>query len=283
MRVRELTPEEARVIRDKGTERPFTGAFYKHKGEGTYHCRQCGAALFASSAKFDSGCGWPSFDDALPGAVAEQPDEDGSRTEIVCAACGGHLGHVFRGESFTAKDTRHCVNSISMTFEAAGEGRVETAYFAGGCFWGVEHLLEQAPGVIDVDSGYMGGRVDAPTYEEVCSGKTGHAETVRVRFDPDRTTFEAVARLFFEIHDPGQEDGQGPDLGHQYRSAVFYVDEAQRQTTLKLIGLLRQKGVRVVTEVVPAAAFHRAEDYHQDYYDRTGKAPYCHARVKRFD
>ncbi len=282
MVMRELTPEEERVIVQKGTERPFSGRFYKHKGDGTYTCRRCGAELFASHAKFDSGCGWPSFDAALPGAVEEVPDADGRRTEIICARCGGHLGHVFRGEGLTPKDTRHCVNSVSLDFADSESAQQETAYFAGGCFWGVEYFLEQVPGVVDVVSGYMGGTTDRPSYEEVCSGETGHAEVVKVTFDPARTDFEAVARLFFEIHDPTQVNRQGPDIGHQYRSAIFTVDEEQRVVAQKLVSLLAGKGLKVATQITPAGTFYPAEGYHQNYYERTGKAPYCHARVKRF-
>lgn len=283
MAMRELTPEEARVIIEKGTEQAYSGKFYKHHEAGTYVCRHCGAELFASGSKFDSGCGWPSFDEALPGAVEEVPDGDGSRVEILCARCGGHLGHVFRGEGLTEKDTRHCVNSVSLDFAPATVAKEETGYFAGGCFWGVEHHLERIPGVLEVVSGYMGGKTREPSYEEVCSGETGHAEAVKVVFDPGQTTYEAVARRFFEIHDPTQVNRQGPDIGHQYRSAVYYATEDQRLVTIGLIGLLEGKGLRVATEVEPAGTFFAAEAYHQDYYERTGKVPYCHSRVNRFD
>lgn len=156
------------------------------------------------------------------------------------------------------------------------------AYFAGGCFWGVEHYLEQLDGVVSVESGYMGGDVKEPTYEDVSSKKTGHLETVRVRFDPERVSYEEVTKLFFEIHDPTQEDGQGPDIGPQYRSAVFFVDTEQEATTRKLIEKLEARGYDVVTEVKPAGEFWAAEEYHQDYYVKTGKTPYCHAKVDRF-
>ncbi len=281
MQWRPLSPEEEAVIVHKGTERPFTGKFVGHHEDGTYTCRRCGAKLFDSSAKFESGCGWPSFDTALPGVVREQPDADGRRVEIVCAACGGHLGHVFRGEGFTDRDTRHCVNSVSLDF--APRQQVGTAYFAGGCFWGVEHLLQQQAGVLSVTSGYMGGQTKSPTYPDVCTGLTGHAETVKVEFDPSRVSYEALAKLFFEIHDPTQADGQGPDLGNQYRSVVFVLDAEQRRIAQQLILMLERKGLDVVTQVVDAGEFFPAEDYHQDYYVRTGKQPYCHMRVKRFD
>lgn len=156
------------------------------------------------------------------------------------------------------------------------------AYFAGGCFWGVEHYLEQLEGVESVESGYMGGSVESPSYEQVVGHGTGHFEAVRVRFDPERVDYELIAKRFFEIHDPTQADGQGPDIGPQYRSAVFYTDEAQKQASEALIGQLVARGYEVVTEVRPATPFWPAEDYHQDYYAKTGKTPYCHARVRRF-
>lgn len=277
--MRKLTPEQSRVIIQKGTELPFTGKFYKHHQPGIYVCRQCGAPLFSSSDKFDSGCGWPSFDDQIDGAVKRVQDADGKRTEIVCAACEGHLGHVFLGEEFTPKNTRHCVNSVSLDFIKA---EPNVAIFAGGCFWGVEHLMQKVRGVKSVVSGYIGGTVDAPTYEQVCSHSTGHAEAVRIEFDPDETSYEALAKLFFEIHDPTQLDGQGPDIGNQYRSEIFYSTAQQRIVALKLIDELKAKGYKVVTKVTPASTFYPAELYHQDYYERKGTQPYCHRYTKRF-
>lgn len=297
-----LTPEEQRVLLHKGTERAFTGDLWNHKGDGFYHCKQCDAPLFKSDAKFDSGTGWPSFDQALPGAVREEPDADGHRIEIVCARCGGHLGHVFKGERMTDKNTRHCVNSICLTFKSkdeVGSGTLagvtgttetatmaqpttETAIFASGCFWGTEHMLKRLPGVISTQVGYIGGHIENPTYKQVCSGMTGHAEALEVVFDPSKTSYEELARMFFETHDPTQVDGQGPDIGHQYRSAIFYTNEAQRATAEKLIGVLNGKGLKVATEVTKASTFWPAEDYHQDYYDKTGKQPYCHSYKKLF-
>jgi len=159
---------------------------------------------------------------------------------------------------------------------------IDTAVFAGGCFWGVEYFLQKAPGVQSVVSGYTGGKAANPTYQEVCSGNTGHYEAVEVTFDPSRTNFEELAKLFFEIHDPTQWNHQGPDWGEQYRSAVFYRTEDQKRTTEKLIGILKEKGFRIVTEIKPASTFYKAENYHQDYYENKGTAPYCHGYTKRF-
>jgi peptide methionine sulfoxide reductase msrA/msrB len=297
MTFNKLTPDEERVIVHKGTEPPFSGKYYQFSAEGAYTCKRCGTPLYRSTDKFDAGCGWPSFDAEIPGAVKRTLDADGRRTEITCANCGAHLGHVFEGEGFTPKNIRHCVNSISMNFMPASETQAanapkvvapsqkpttETAYFAGGCFWGTEYLLEKAEGVISVRVGYMGGRIEKPTYQQVCDGRTGHAETAEIVFDPTITNYEKLARLFFEIHDPTQVNRQGPDIGDQYRSAIFYVDDTQKQVVTNLIDILKNKGYNVVTESSQAGTFWPAEDYHQDYYDHNGKQPYCHFYQKRF-
>ena len=281
-----LNESEKNVILHKETEAPFSGKYFANRAPGRYLCRQCGAPLYESSAKFDAGCGWPSFEAAIPGAVKRVPDPDGVRTEIVCARCGGHLGHVFEGEHFTPANTRHCVNSISLVFqpapEEAGENG-EVAIFAGGCFWGVEHLMKNFPGVLKIEPGYIGGYVPNPTYEQVCTHTTGHAEAVRIVFDPAQVSYETLVKGFMEIHNPTQSGGQGPDIGPQYRSEIFYTTLEQRHTAFQVINLLKQKGYPVVTRVTPATTFWPAEDYHWRYYERAGTQPYCHRRVKRFD
>lgn len=283
MNYNELTPDEEYVILNKGTEKPFSGIFYDNWENGTYICKRCDAPLYESTAKFDSQCGWPSFDDEIPGAVKRQRDADGVRTEILCSNCGAHLGHVFEGEGFTDKNIRHCVNSISMNFipEKKTE-KYEKAYFAGGCFWGVEYYFQNAEGVVSTTVGYMGGDKENPTYKEVSYTNTGHAEAIEVVYDPEKTSYEKMARLFFEIHDPTQVNRQGPDIGKQYRSAVFYTDDNQKKIAEKLIGILKVKGYKVATEVIKAGSFWDAEDYHQDYYEKNNGQPYCHSYQKRF-
>jgi len=274
MRLNPLSSEEKRVILDRGTEAPFTGEYEHNTKSGVYYCRQCDAPLYHSSDKFESECGWPSFDDEIKGAVKRVSDKDGMRTEIICNNCGGHLGHVFLGEGFTTKNTRHCVNSISMIFKEEGDSKTDTAYFAGGCFWGVEHLMKTKKGVLSTNVGYIGGHKDNPTYKEVCTGTTGHAEAIEVVYNPEFISFEELAKLFFEIHDFMQVNRQGPDIGDQYRSGIFYKNEEQKNVAEKLIGILNDKGYKVATEVTKANIFWKAEDYHQDYYDVTGKQPY---------
>ncbi|MCX6230143.1 MAG: bifunctional methionine sulfoxide reductase B/A protein [Bacteroidetes bacterium] len=282
MNYNKLTPEEENVIINKGTERPFTGKYYLTKDQGTYVCKRCNAPLYHSSDKFESSCGWPSFDDEIKGAVKRVLDADGHRTEIICAKCGAHLGHVFEGEGLTPKNIRHCVNSISMNFIPASDNKTDTAIFAGGCFWGVEYFFQKEAGVISTEVGYIGGHTMNPSYKDVCGHNTGHAEAARIIFDPEKTSFEKLARLFFEIHDPTQMDRQGPDVGDQYRSEIFYMNPEQKEITEKLIKLLKDKGFKVVTKLTKATTFWKAEDYHQQYYEHKGNKPYCHGYTKRF-
>lgn len=278
-----LTNEEAFVILNKGTEQPFTGKYNDFKEVGAYACKQCNALLYLSHDKFNAHCGWPSFDDEIEGAVERIPDKDGRRTEIICSNCKGHLGHVFSGEGLTLKDTRHCVNSVSLQFMPAEELNLQTAFFAAGCFWGVEYYFKSSKGVLSTSVGYIGGEKENPTYKEICYDNTGHAEAVQVVFDADIISYEELAKLFFEIHDPTQVERQGPDIGNQYRSEIFYTTDSQKEIALSLINILNKKGLNVATSLTPATTFWAAELYHQDYYDKTGKEPYCHFRTKRFE
>ena len=175
-------------------------------------------------------------------------------------------------------------NSAPVTLLPAAPAQAgnETLILASGCFWGTEYFLKRIDGVLSTTVGYTGGHVENPSYEQVCGKRTGHYEACLVEYDPKRTTAEAVLRTFFETHDPTQANGQGPDIGPQYRSAVFYQNDAQRDLTQSLIGLLTAKGLNVATEVLPAQAFYSAEGYHQDYYDMKGGTPYCHGYRKLF-
>lgn len=284
-KIQKLTEEEKRVLLYKGTERPFVGKYTNEKSRGIYTCKLCDAPLFDSSAKFDSHSGWPSFDDAIEGAVKRVPDSDGRRVEIVCANCGAHLGHVFEGEGFTSKNTRHCVNSISLNLikkQDAKEEGLSYAYFAGGCFWGVEYYLQKLDGVKEVISGFMGGHVKNPSYYEVVRSDTGHLETVEVIYDKNKISYEELAKAFFEIHDPTQTNGQGPDIGKQYLSAIFVNNEEERKTVVRLIEQLESKGYKVATKIKEKSEFYPADESHQNYYEKKGSKPYCHGYVKRF-
>jgi peptide methionine sulfoxide reductase msrA/msrB len=214
---KKLDPEAFRITQSAETERPFCGTLLDNKEQGTYVCVVCGLPLFSSDHKFKSGTGWPSFyREVDPQHVARKTDHSHgmARTEINCARCGAHLGHVFDdGPKPTGE--RHCLNSASLKFYKKGaelppesrpaqntkmaadtSAKTETAYFAGGCFWGVEHYFQKGPGVIDAVSGYMQGRVENPGYKLVCTDTTGHAETVKVVFDPKRITYRRRWRRF---------------------------------------------------------------------------------------
>lgn len=160
---------------------------------------------------------------------------------------------------------------------------MEEAIFAAGCFWGVEYFFKKLPGVLKTEVGYTGGHTEQPGYEEVCKGNTGHVESIRVIYDPEKISYENLVRYFFEIHDPTQENGQGPDIGTQYLSIIFYYNAIQKQSAQILIKQLEAKNYHIATKILPVRIFHRAETYHQDYYEKAGTTPYCHRYIKRFD
>ncbi len=284
-----LTPEQYYILREKGTERPFTGEFVFTKDKGTYKCAGCGEALFTDDMKFDSHCGWPSFDKEIAGGKIVQTEDNShrmQRTEITCAKCGGHLGHIFDdGPTETGK--RYCVNSGSLSFEPKSEAKSETKEeiitLGGGCFWCIEAIFEELKGVKKVESGYSGGTIQNPTYKEVCSGNTGHAEVVQISYDPKIISLEEILEVFFTLHDPTTLNRQGADVGTQYRSVIFYHNTAQKETAEKVIGTLNMNKVftrPIVTEVTAFSTFYKAENYHQQYYELNKEEAYCRAVIK---
>jgi peptide methionine sulfoxide reductase msrA/msrB len=288
---KKLSPADAEVILAKGTERPFCGNLLDNHKEGVYICKLCGLPLFGSTGKFNSGTGWPSFFTPVDkDHVVTHTDRSlgMERDEILCARCGAHLGHVFE-DGPKPTGLRFCVNSASLDFLEKGQPTpaaskpVDTAaaYFGGGCFWGVEDRFQQVPGVIDAVSGYMGGKTKNPTYEEVCEHTSGHAEVVKIVFDPKRVSYPQLLEFFFKIHDPTQLNRQGPDVGDNYRSAIFASSPEQTQQARKFIdeqqkSNQRFEGHRIVTQLVeagkdgPSEPFYPAEDYHQDYHMKHG-------------
>jgi peptide methionine sulfoxide reductase msrA/msrB len=280
-----LTPDQYYVLREKGTEKPFTGEFYLHKEKGTYTCAACGNKLFTDNMKFDSECGWPSFDKEIEGGKIIK-NEDNSlgmkRVEILCAKCGGHLGHLFN-DGPTETSQRYCVNSLSLEFvgkdaEPKTEATADTATLAGGCFWCIEAVYQMLDGVKSVESGYSGGTTKNPTYSKVGSGSTGHAESVQIIYDPSKTSFQEILKVFFTVHDPTTLNRQGADIGTQYRSAIFYHNNSQKNIAQQIITDLNKGKVYsspIVTEVVKYSKFYKAENYHQDYYNQNKEEPYC--------
>lgn len=275
-----LSPFEKQVLFDKATEAPFSGEYDKHFEDGIYTCKNCGNLLYYSRDKFNSGCGWPAFDDEAIDSVAKIADNDGRRIEIICNYCQSHLGHVFAGEKLTQKNIRHCVNSASLDFMEAK--KLETVIVGAGCFWGVEHWFKKLNGILSAVSGYSGGSLENPSYEQICTGKTGHFEVVEILFNKEKLDLEKVLKYFFEIHNFEQQNGQGPDLGEQYESVIFYQNEEQKQVAENLIQKLLEMNYQPATKILSAKSFYPAEIYHQNYYQKTGKKPYCHSYKQIF-
>jgi len=280
-----LDEETYRITQKAGTEPAFCGTLLDNKKNGVYTCVVCGLPLFSSEHKFNSGSGWPSFFQPVDEdhvATEEDTSLGMVRTEINCARCGSHLGHVFP-DGPPPTGTRHCLNSASLVFYENGQDRpeasmpvkTETAYFAGGCFWGVEHYFQMGDGVLSAESGYMQGDEVNPTYEEILEKKSRHAETVKVVFDPGRISYERLLEAFFVMHDPTQVDRQGPDFGPQYRSGLWFATGEQKAKAEAYIASIEGRYTKpIATEVAEAKVFYLAEAYHQDYIANTGRA--CH-------
>lgn len=299
-----LTPEQYKIVRENGTELPFQNAFYNKKTPGIYVDVISNTPLFSSKDKFDSGTGWPSFTKPIfESEIVEKQDlsHGMKRTEVRSKTANSHLGHLFNdgpGEN----GLRYCINSGSLKFipldklESEGYAQflslfdekdfkevkmetVETAVFGGGCFWGVEELVRQLKGVLDVIVGYSGGDLNNPTYEQVKKGGTNHAEVVLVKFDPKVVSYAEVLEYFFRLHDPTTENRQGNDVGTQYRSVIFYQSQKQKEIAEQVKNKLdksKKWKKPIVTHIVPAKQFWPAEEYHQDYLQKNPGGYTCH-------
>jgi peptide methionine sulfoxide reductase msrA/msrB len=286
---KQLSPEQYYVLRQKGTEDPYSGELLLNKEKGVYKCAACGNELFTDDMKFDSHCGWPSFDREISGGKIKTLEDNSHgmhRVEIQCAKCGGHLGHLF-DDGPTNTGMRYCVNSLSLEFvnakdikktTATSQPAIDTVTLGGGCFWCVEAVYEMLEGVQKVESGFSGGETKNPSYKDVCTGSTGHAEVVQITYDNTKTSLEEILKVFFTVHDPTTLNRQGADAGTQYRSVVFYRNEKQKQIIQNIIDALKKENVYgkpIVTQVAPFEAFYKAENYHQDYYNLNKEEPYC--------
>jgi peptide methionine sulfoxide reductase msrA/msrB len=282
---KELPHETFCIMRQSGTETPFKNKYWDHHEDGVYECAACGSPLFLSDTKFDSGTGWPSYFKPFSETAVEAVSDESHgmiRTEVNCAKCGGHLGHVFP-DGPAPTGLRYCINSAALKFisakEAAAPPKTETAIFAMGCFWQPDELYRTVDGIMETEVGYIGGNKKNPTYKEVCYTDTGHAEAIKITFDPAKVSYRQLLEIFWNNHDPTTLNRQGPDKGEQYRSAIFASSEEQYKEALAskaTVAKLKAWGEDpIVTEVQKAGAWWPAEDYHQKYLMKRGVTE-CH-------
>jgi len=300
---KKLSSEQFAVTQQCGTEPAFRNAYWNNHKPGIYVDVVSGEPLFSSLDKFDSGTGWPSFTRPLKESdIVEKKDVGFGmvRTEVRSGVADSHLGHVFADGPTDKGGLRYCINSAALKFIPVGEmdqagyaeylgpfikaGLVkapahETAILAGGCFWGMEEIIRKIPGVIKTTVGYSGGTTANPTYEEVCTGGTGHAESIQVEFDSARLSYEELLNYFFRMHDPTTLNRQHNDVGTQYRSAIFYTSESQKQTAEKVKARWDKSGKfkrPITTEITAAGKFYPGEEYHQKYLVKHPGGYTCH-------
>ena len=276
----QLTDEQFKITRLKGTERAFSSDLCSYFEPGRYACVCCGTELFDADTKFESGTGWPSFTQPIQeNAVAYHKDTSFGmyRVEALCNTCDAHLGHVFP-DGPAPSGLRYCMNAVSLKKVEVSERKVD---FGGGCFWCTEAIFQRLKGVLKVESGYSGGQVVNPTYREVCSGVTGHAEIIEITYNPTELSFEDLLRIHLTTHNPTTVNQQGADRGSQYRSIVFYRTEAEKEAAMKVIEEVQPSySDPIVTQLEPFEHFFKAEAYHQDYYNRNPDGGYCQAVIE---